>query len=189
MVVLGFTLFDTAIGSCGIAWSGRGLAGVQLPEANEAATRGRLRRRFPQAAEVPPPPFVQRAAGAICALLSGEANDLSAVALDMGAVSDFDRRVYLLARAIPPGSTLTYGDIAARLGQPCSARAVGKALGRNPFPIVVPCHRVLAAGGRIGGFSSHAGVAMKLRLLSLEGAAAASQQELFARDGARRRAP
>jgi methylated-DNA-[protein]-cysteine S-methyltransferase len=180
----GFTLFDTAIGRCGIAWGERGIVGVQLPEARELETRARVLRRFPDAREAPPPPDVQHARDGIVALLRGEASQLEAVPLDMDRVPPFHRRVYEVARTIPPGATLSYGDIAARLGSPGSARAVGQALGHNPFAIVVPCHRVLAAGGRVGGFSAGGGVTTKLRLLSIEGAPAASQRALFDGDGA-----
>jgi methylated-DNA-[protein]-cysteine S-methyltransferase len=170
MSVQGFALFDTAIGRCAIAWSGRGILAVQLPEANERSTRARLTRRLPRLRETPPPSAVKRAIEAIVALLRGEPRDLSAVMLDMDGVPPFHRRVYEIARTIPPGATLSYGQIAARLGAPGSARAVGQALGRNPFAILVPCHRVLAAGGRPGGFSANGGVATKLRLLAIEGA-------------------
>ncbi len=170
MTIYGFTLFETAIGRCGIAWSGRGVVRVQLPEASEVETRARLLRRFPDAREAPPPPDVQRALNGIVALLRGEASDLSTIALDMERVPPFHRRVYEVARSIPPGATLSYGDIAARLGAPGSARAVGQALGRNPFALIVPCHRVLAAGGKLGGFSANGGVTTKLHLLSIEGA-------------------
>ena len=178
-----FAIFDTAIGRCGIAWSERGVSGVQLPEAREAETRARLGKRFPGVREAPPPPDVRRAVDGIVALLAGEPSDLSAVALDMEDVPLFHRRVYELARTIPPGATLSYGDIAARLGAPGSARAVGQALGRNPFAIVVPCHRVLAAGGKLGGFSANGGVRTKLRLLSIEGARTTDQLPLFEGDG------
>jgi methylated-DNA-[protein]-cysteine S-methyltransferase len=179
MTTRGFALFDTAIGACGLAWSERGLVGVQLPEASEARTRARLRRRFPDAAEASPPPPVQRAIEGIVALLQGEAIDLAAVALDLDGVPPFDRRVYEVARTIPAGATLAYGDIAARLGAPREARAVGHALGHNPFPLVVPCHRVLATGGKVGGFSAHGGTATKLRLLSIEGARTSAAPTLF----------
>ena len=175
----GFTLFDTAIGRCGIAWGGRGIVGVQLPEAHSAATRARLLRRFPAARETPPPGDIRLAVDAITALLGGERRDLSALALDMDRVPAFHRRVYEVARAIPPGSTRSYGEIAAALGEPGSARAVGQALGRNPFAIVVPCHRVLAAGGRAGGFSATGGVTTKLRMLAIEGARLNGQETLF----------
>jgi methylated-DNA-[protein]-cysteine S-methyltransferase len=170
MMASGFTLFDTAIGRCGVAWGERGVAGVQLPEAGEQETRARMLQRFPAAGEAAPPPEVQHAIDRIMALLRGEASDLSAIALDMDQVPAFHRRVYEAARGIPPGMTLSYGDIAARAGAPGAARAVGQALGRNPFPIVVPCHRVLAAGGKIGGFSAQGGIVTKRRMLAIEGA-------------------
>jgi methylated-DNA-[protein]-cysteine S-methyltransferase len=169
MTAHGFTTFDTAIGRCGIAWSDRGLVGVQLPEAGDMATRERMLRRFPVAAEGPPPPKAQLAIDGIVALLRGEPTDLSTIALDMEGVAPFHRRVYQVARTIPPGKTLAYGDVAARAGAPGAARAVGQALGRNPFPIIVPCHRVVAAGGKIGGFSAHGGAATKRRMLAIEG--------------------
>jgi O-6-methylguanine DNA methyltransferase len=179
MTMPGFALFETAIGACGIAWGERGLVGIQLPEASEARTLARMRRRFPDARESPPPPSVQRAIEGIAALLGGEATDLAAVALDMEGVPPFDRRVYEVARTILPGATLAYGDIAARLCAPGEARAVGQALGHNPFPLVVPCHRVLAAGGKVGGFSANGGIATKLRLLSIEGARTSAAPTLF----------
>ncbi len=179
MTAQGFSLFDTAIGRCGIAWGEGGIAGVQLPETHESVTDARVRRRFPEACEAPPPPDVQRAIDGIVALLRGEARGLDTVVLDMDAVPPFHRRVYEVARTIPPGATLSYGDIAARLGEPGSARAVGQALGRNPFAIIVPCHRVLAAGGKLGGFSANGGITTKLRLLSIEGAQTNGQLALF----------
>ena len=179
----GFTLFDTAIGRCGVAWGRRGLVGVQLPEAREQETRARLERRFPEARESAPPAGVRRALADIGALLRGEKRDLSGIALEMDRLPPFHRRVYEIARGIPPGATLSYGEIAARLGAPGSARAVGQALGRNPFAIVVPCHRVLAAGGKLGGFSANGGVATKLRLLAIEGAGAGETLPLFEGDG------
>jgi methylated-DNA-[protein]-cysteine S-methyltransferase len=140
-----------------------------LPEASPEQTRARLLRLFPSASEVTPPRDVQRAIDAIVALLRGEPIDLSFVTLDMETLPAFHRRVYDVARTIPPGTTRSYGDIASRLGEPHAARAVGQALGRNPFPIIVPCHRVLAANGRTGGFSAPGGTATKLRLLAIEG--------------------
>jgi methylated-DNA-[protein]-cysteine S-methyltransferase len=175
----GFALFDTAIGRCGIGWGGRGLVCVQLPEAREAATRARVLQRCPDAREASPPPDVRRAIDGIVALLRGEAVDLSSVALDMDRVPSSHRRVYQVARTIPPGATLTYGDVAERIGAPGASRAVGQALGRNPFPIVVPCHRVIAAGGKIGGFSANGGVTTKRRLLSIERAHADRAPTLF----------
>ncbi|HSD73613.1 MAG TPA: methylated-DNA--[protein]-cysteine S-methyltransferase, partial [Steroidobacteraceae bacterium] len=179
----GFTLFDTAIGRCGIAWGERGIVGVQLPEARELATRARMLERFPDAEESRPPPVIEAALEEITALLRGEPRDLTAIPLDMGGVPSFHQRVYEIARSIAPGSTSTYGEIAARLGAPGSARAVGQALGRNPFAIVVPCHRVLAAGGKVGGFSAQGGIATKLRMLSIEDARTNGQLALFEGDG------
>ena len=176
---LGFLLFDSPIGRCGIAWGERGIVAVQLPERHDGLTRGRLLRRAPGACEAPPPPAVREARAAILALLRGEASDLSQIALDMDRVAPFGRRVYEVARTIPPGQTLTYGEIAARLGERGAARDVGQALGENPFAIVVPCHRVVAANGRLGGFSARGGIETKLRLLAIEGASAAAQLRLF----------
>lgn len=172
-----FALFDTAIGRCGIAWSERGIAAVQLPEPSTARTRARLLQRFPEAQERPPSAAVKSAIERIVALLDGKPADLSGVALDMQGVPPFHRRVYEAARAIPAGSTRSYAEIAARAGRPGAARAAGQALARNPFPIVVPCHRVLAASGKGGGFSAWGGVRTKLRILAIEGAGAQAPQK------------
>ena len=174
----GFALFDTAIGRCAIAWGERGLLGVQLPEGDTARTRARMRRRFPAARESSPPADVRRAIEGIVALIAGEAIDFSAVALDMEGLPAFHRRVYEVARAISCGATLTYGDIAKRLGVPGEAREVGEALGKNPFPIIVPCHRVIGRNGTLGGFSAAGGVGTKQRLLAIEGANVAWQLPL-----------
>jgi methylated-DNA-[protein]-cysteine S-methyltransferase len=179
MTTLGYCLFDTAIGACAVAWSDSGLTGVQLPEADAGKTRARIARRFPGAAEAPPPAEVAEATAAIIALVGGETRDLGQIRLDMDEVAAFPRAVYQLARTIPPGQTLTYGEIAARLGDPGAARAVGEALGRNPFAIVVPCHRVVGAGGKLTGFSAHGGLAAKLRLLQIEGARIGEPAPLF----------
>ena len=170
MSALAFAVFETAIGACAIVWNPRGIAGVQLPEANAAATRSRVVRRFSAARETVPPPEVQNAIDGIVALLRGERRDLSDIALDLETLPAFNRKVYDIARAIPPGATLTYGEVAERLGDKLLARAVGQALGENPIPLIVPCHRVLAAGGKSGGFSASGGVVTKLRLLTIEGA-------------------
>jgi len=168
MTGCGLVLFETTIGRCGIAWSGRGIAAVALPAPREEATRAPLIRRCPQAKEGPPPAPAQAAIEGIVALLRGEPRDLSAIELDMDGVAPFERRVYQVARTISPGATLSYGEIAAHLGNPRAARDVGQALGRNPFPIVVPCHRVVATGGKLGGFSAPGGGATKRRLLAIE---------------------
>ena len=181
MSELGFTVFDTAIGACGIVWSARGVVGVQLPERSERATRSRVLRRFPAARETVPPAAMRRAIDDIGALLRGEPSDLGYVALDNEGIPDFDRRVYALARSIRPGTTLSYGEIAERLGDPTLSRDVAQALAHNPFALIVPCHRVLAAGGKMGGFSAPGGVRTKLRLLSIEGARYGDEPMLFDR--------
>ncbi len=177
--MIGMALFDTAIGPCGIAWTARGICGVQLPEADVASTRDRLSRRHAGAQEGTPPPTVQLAIEAIVALLAGQPARLEELALDLRDVPPFNLRVYEVTRAIPAGSTLSYGEIATRLGEAGAARAVGQALGQNPIPIIIPCHRVLAAGHRAGGFSAHGDVATKRRLLEIEGALAAETLPLF----------
>jgi len=170
MSTFSFTMFETAIGACAVVWSARGIAGVQLPEADEQATRARVTRRFAGVQEAAPPPDVQRAVVGIVALLVGEKRDLTDIAIDDEGQTEFNRRVYAIARKIPPGATMTYGEIAERLGDKTLARAVGQAMGENPTPIIMPCHRVLAAGGKTGGFSASGGVVTKLRLLTIEGA-------------------
>lgn len=164
----GFALFGTPIGTCAVAWSEYGIAGLQLPEASERATRAKMKQRFPEAREGAATPAAQGAIDAILALMRGEGNTLGQIELDLEGVPPFHRRVYEAARAIPPGATLSYGEIAARAGSPGAARAVGGALGKNPFAIIVPCHRVLAAGGKVGGFTANGGVSTKLALLALE---------------------
>ena len=175
----GFTLFDTPIGRCALVWGGHGLLGVALPAANDAATRHRLARHFQLAREAPAPAEVEHTITRIVAVLNGMPDDLADVLIDLAGVPAFDRRVYAVARSILPGATLTYGEVALRLGEPHAARAVGQALGANPFPIVVPCHRVLAAGGKAGGFSAPGGLRTKLRLLQIEGAALGGTPGLF----------
>lgn len=177
----GFALFDTKIGLCGLAWSGSALRGVQLPEAHAAEALGQLKRRFPDLDGAEPPVWVVAAIDALTAFLSGAAEaDLAAIPIDLTSVGEWERRVYQAARQVPAGSTVTYGELALRLGDPGKARAVGQALGRNPWPIVIPCHRITAAGGRMGGFSAPGGTATKLKLLEIEGALAADGLPLFA---------
>lgn len=181
---INFALFDTEIGRCGIAWGEAGIVGVQLPEGKDSQTRASLAKRFDATEESAPTSQVELAITAIVNLLRGESSDLSTITLDMRDVPPFHQRVYELARTIEPGRTLTYGDVATRLGDKGAARAVGQALGRNPFAIVVPCHRVLASGGKMGGFTANGGVTTKLRMLAIEGAKAAAQRSLFDGDGA-----
>jgi methylated-DNA-[protein]-cysteine S-methyltransferase len=164
-----FALFNTPIGRCGIAWDGEMIVGVQLPEARVADTRARLRERFDGARAGAPPPPVQSAIDRIVASLRGRADGLVDIPLDLASLPPFQRKVYEVVRTIPAGETMSYGEVAAEAGSPGAARAVGQALGRNPYAIVVPCHRVLAAGGRTGGFSATGGVSTKLRMLAIEG--------------------
>ncbi|HWA62905.1 MAG TPA: methylated-DNA--[protein]-cysteine S-methyltransferase [Caulobacteraceae bacterium] len=172
-------LFPSDIGECAVAWGPAGITGVLLPAGDTARLRERLARRAPTAREAEPPAAVAEAIGAMQALLAGEPRDLTFIALDLEGAPDFDRRVWDITRQIPPGSTLTYGDIARRLGDVALSREVGRALGQNPCPIVVPCHRVLAANGRTGGFSAPGGVDTKLRMLSIERAASDPSPSLF----------
>jgi methylated-DNA-[protein]-cysteine S-methyltransferase len=174
-----FAIFDTAIGTCGIVWGARGINGVQLPMGNEEKTRSRIVQRYGEIAEAPPPADVQHAIDGMVELLDGNPNDLRDVALDLEEVPEFNRGVYEIARNIPPGQTMTYGDIAKRIGGVELSRDVGQALGQNPCPIVVPCHRVLAAGGKPGGFSANGGVATKLKMLAIEGAVVNYTPSLF----------
>ena len=137
-------------------------------------------RRFPGAQETAPPAEVLRAIGEMAALLGGERRDLSVIALDMDGIAPFARSVYEVARAIPAGSVMTYGEITTKLGaEPQVARDVGKALGENPIPLIIPCHRVLAANGKPGGYSGSGGVKTKLQLLTIEGAKLSEEPSLF----------
>jgi methylated-DNA-[protein]-cysteine S-methyltransferase len=174
-----FTLFDTAIGPCALVWRGDAIIGAQLPERDEETARRRLAKRFSGADEAAPPAFAAAAMADIVALLSGEPRDLSQLPIALDTVPPFNRRVYEVALTIPPGETLTYGEVAARIGDPGAARAVGVALGQNPFAPIVPCHRVLAASGRTGGFSAEGGVETKLRMLTIEKARTSAQPGLF----------
>jgi methylated-DNA-[protein]-cysteine S-methyltransferase len=143
---------------------------VQLPEAREIETRGRMLRQYPDARELRPPLHVGIAIEGIAALLRGEARDLSDLALDMSGLPGFNQRVYALTRAIPRGETRSYGEIAKQLGASGAVHSVAQALSRNPFVIIVPCHRVLDAGGYADKMSLNGGTISKRRLLSIEGA-------------------
>jgi methylated-DNA-[protein]-cysteine S-methyltransferase len=178
----GFSIFETAIGPCGIVWNEYGIIGVQLPEATLGRTRLRLQKRFREAREAAPSPEISAAIEKIIALLRGERLDFSDAKLDIKTLPEFNRRVYEIASAIPHGAVMTYGEIAAKLGEePQAARDVGKALGENPIPLIIPCHRVLAANGRPGGYSGSGGVKTKLKLLTIEGAKLSDEPSLFER--------
>lgn len=169
-----FCLFEIVLGRCGVAWSAQGLTRIALPHADDAA----LRARLAPAVEAPPPPRVAAAITKITAHVAGQPGALETIELDMSGVSDFHAELYDLARSIPSGQTVTYGALAIRLGKPGAARAVGQAMGKNPFPIVVPCHRVLAAHQGTGGFSAPGGVVTKAKLLAVEGFTLALQPDL-----------
>jgi methylated-DNA-[protein]-cysteine S-methyltransferase len=166
----GYTIFDSMIGRCGIAWGQAGIVGVQLPEAREIETRRRLYQLYPEAREQRPPPNVEVAIEGIVALLRGQSGDLSDTALDLTGIHAFNQRVYRMAQTIPRGETRTYGEIAAGLGVAGAVHSVAQALARNPFVIIVPCHRVLEAGSYADRMSPHGGSISKRRLLSIEGA-------------------
>lgn len=166
-----FAIFETAIGPCGIAWSDLGVVAVQLPTGTREVMRVRMKARVSNASEDEPPPAIARAIADVVALTNGERRDLTGVVIDDREISEFNRRVYAIVRQIPAGRTMTYGEVAARLGDKSLSRAVGRAMGENPTPIIMPCHRVLAANGKSGGFSAPGGAATKMRLLTIEGAA------------------
>jgi methylated-DNA-[protein]-cysteine S-methyltransferase len=175
----GYTVFDTVIGRCGIAWGDLGVLGVQLPEAREIETRRRLFQLFPDARELRPPLEIQSAIDGIAALLRGKTADFSDVRLDMTGIPPFNGRVYEFTRTIPRGETRTYGEVATSLKASGAAHSVAQALARNPFMIIVPCHRVLEAGGYADRISANGGSISKRRLLSIEGAGSPSSKTLF----------
>jgi len=175
----GYTIFDTGIGRCGIAWSDFGILGVQLPEAREIETRGRMLRQYPSARELRPPLNVEIAIEGIVTLLRGQPSDLSDVNLDLSGIHAFNARVYAFTRTIPRGETRTYGEVAASLRASGAAHSVAQAISRNPFMIIVPCHRVLEAGSYADRISPNGGAISKRRLLSLEGAGSTSSKTLF----------
>lgn len=195
-----YCVFETDLGTCGVAWGDGGLLAVQLPEASRDETRARLAERAglelddEVAAPSSPargrdpgeaPAWVRALVADLCAHLSGSPRDLSAAPLDVGRVSDFAARVYAELRTVGAGRTTSYGELARAVGSPGAARAVGGAMAKNPWPVVVPCHRVLgperAAGASLGGFTAYGGVLTKQRLLDLEGVSTAPRQaSLFA---------
>lgn len=164
-----FALFSSARGDCGVVWTSRGLVRVQLPEESPRATRARLEADFPEAVEAAGEGAVAGALEAITAHLGGEPRDFRAVPLDLDRITPFRRRISAALRQVEAGETVTYQELAARAGSDGAARAVGRAMATNPWPIVVPCHRVLSSGSRIGGFSAHGGAQTKVDLLALEG--------------------
>lgn len=174
-----FTTFETPIGLCAIAWRGEAIVQVVLPAEPADEVGRRIRRRHPESTLETPPPFVADAIQAMQAHLGGSAVDLTSIPVDVGTGSPFEQEVWALTRAIPTGATRTYGDLARALGDVARSREVGQALGRNPVPIIVPCHRVVASDGGMGGFSAPGGTDTKRRLLVIERAPAVAQGSLF----------
>ena len=175
----GYTIFDTAIGRCGIAWGDLGVVGVQLPEVREIDTRKRLFHLYPEARELRPPVNVEAAIEGIAMLLRGGVSDLSDVTLDMTGIPAFNQRVYAFARSIPRGESRTYADVASALRASGATHSVAQAIARNPFMIIVPCHRVLEAGHYADNISPNGGVISKRRLLSIEGTHPTTSRTLF----------
>jgi methylated-DNA-[protein]-cysteine S-methyltransferase len=165
----GYAVFDTAIGRCGIVWGDAGISAVQLPEAREMETRRRLFRVFPDARELRPPTHVELAIEGIAAASRGQTCDFSDVALDMSRISKFNQSVYAYARSIPHGETRGYHEVATALRASGAVHSVAQALAKNPFMIIVPCHRVVEAAGPADRISQNGGVISKRRLLGIEG--------------------
>ncbi len=172
------SLFPTPLGECGIAWRDERVVATHLPERTAAATAARLAARTGASAGEPPPP-IRRAIASVTALLEGAKPDLTDIDCDFSGIDPFAAEVYVATRAIPAGETRTYGDIALQLGDKQHAQRVGRALGRNPLPMIVPCHRVMGANGKLTGFSAYGGVATKLRMLAIEGAQIGDPPALF----------
>lgn len=173
-----FSLFPTPLGVCGIAWRGDQVVATRLPDKSSSETGRRLAART-GGTRGEPPTAIRRAIASMTALLEGEKTDLTFINCDFGGIDPFAAQVYAATRAIPAGETSTYGAIAVQLGDKQLARSVGQALGNNPFPIIVPCHRVVGAGGRLTGFSAAGGVATKLKMLAIEGAQVGGDPGLF----------
>jgi methylated-DNA-[protein]-cysteine S-methyltransferase len=165
-----YFIFETATGFCGIAWNDAGITRVQLPARSAEIAERRLLRRAPGAEPGMPTPMVSEAVAAVKRYFEGNETDFSRLTLDLGGQDEFFKRVYAAARRVKWGHTTTYGTLAKELGGgPETARDIGQAMAKNPIPLIIPCHRVLAAGGKIGGFSAPGGTAAKTRMLGLEG--------------------
>jgi methylated-DNA-[protein]-cysteine S-methyltransferase len=168
METASYHLFETNAGTCGLGWNETGLTQVQLPEASAAATEARLARRSGGARTDDLPSPVANCAARMRAYFEGAETSFTDVALDLSGISAFNAKIYTALRSIGWGEATSYGALAAAIGEPGAARAIGAAMGANPWPLIVPCHRVLAANGKIGGFSAHGGRATKRRMLQLE---------------------
>lgn len=181
-----YALFDTALGTCALAWNDVGVVAVRLPDATARLTERALLAELGEAAPAEPTGPIAELVQRITRHLGGEPQRFDDAVLDERAVPPFFARVYAATRAIPSGATQTYGELAEGLGSKGASRAVGQALARNPFPVLVPCHRVLAHGGAPGGFSAAGGLVTKAKLLQLEGAAPLRAPTVPARRSARR---
>ena len=179
-MTLAYALFETSLGTCALVWGPAGIRAVCLPEATPADLLARIEDRHPGAAPAAVPPDIAHAMDQMARLLQGEHIDLGRVQLDMTGIPAFHCRVYEDIRRIPPGATLTYGQVSQRLNAPGSARAVGQALAANPYLLIVPCHRVRATGGGMGGFSAHGGTDTKRRLIAIERGTDIIEPSLFA---------
>ena len=175
----GYAIFDTGVGRCGIVWSDAGVVAVQLPEARELDTRRRLFRVYPEARDMRPPPVIEIAIEGIAGALRGRDADFSEIALDMEGVSLFNQRVYEFTRTIPRGETRTYDEVASALRRTGAEFSVAQAIGKNPFMIIVPCHRVLEAGHYADKISPYGGTISKRHLLSIEGTRPIASKTLF----------
>ncbi len=178
---IGISLFDTSIGRCGVAWRDDAVVGVQIPERTDEQTRRHLHLKLvgdaavapgsdpaPTVLPATPPPPIASAIDGMQSLLEGKQVDLNFVDVDFGTAPEFEAAVWEATRAVPPGTSVTYGELADRIGRPGAAQAVGRALGANPCPIVVPCHRVIGADGQLIGFSAHGGTETKRKMLLIE---------------------
>jgi len=170
MTVQHYHIFETTLGFCAIAWSDKGISRFRLPEANAEATEQSLLRRLPDATPATPPLAIAAAVAAAQRYFCGEKTDFSAVPVDLGKQTELFEKIYAAARQLGYGETTTYGEMAKRFGDDWEiAREVGQAMAKNPIPLIIPCHRVLAAGGKVGGFSAPGGAATKVKMLELEG--------------------
>lgn len=172
-----YAIFETRAGFCGIAWSGNGITRFQLPTGNAAATERLLLRRMSGGKAAEPTPDIAGVIETVRRYFEGDAADFSDLNLDLDGQDDLFRQIYALARRLPWGQTTTYGALAKEIdADPRLARDVGQAMAKNPIPLIIPCHRVLAAGGKVGGFSAPGGAASKVRMLALEGIVLAPEE-------------
>jgi len=183
-VTVRYHIFETARGFCAIAWSDKGVVRFRLPEPNAEASEQSLLRRLPDATPAAPPPAIADAVTAAQHYFSGEKTDFAGVPVDLGEQTELFEKIYAAARRLGYGETTTYGAMAKQFGDDWEiAREVGQAMSKNPVPLIIPCHRVLAAGGKVGGFSAPGGAATKTMMLAMEGVAVGAlkpaQQSLF----------